>query len=326
MYHKSTFFVVFILTFVTTNSLFSQQITTPRISPQAEVKQTIGISTIEIKYQRPGVKDRAIWGNLVPYGWNEGVPWGSGNDFPWRAGADENTIITFSHDATINEKALPAGSYALFILVEESEWTFIFSKNSSSWGSYFYNETEDAIRVTVKPESAPHQERLLFGFDQLTDTSTRVFLHWEKLLAGFTAQFDVENIVIGNIKNELRGRAAFSWQSWHQAALHCLQSKTNLDLGLAWINKSIQINENANNRNILGYILFAQYKLQEGLKVFKENSEKYPENWNVWDSLGEGYTKTNEKKNAIKSYEKALKMAPEGQKQRISKALEDLKK
>jgi tetratricopeptide (TPR) repeat protein len=326
MHDKPRFALFIILIWVTKSLLFSQQITTPRLSPQAEVKQTIGISTIEIKYQRPGVKERDIWGALVPYGWNTGVPWGSGNDFPWRAGADENTIISFSHDVKINGNDLAAGSYALFVLVEKQQWTFIFSKNNTSWGSYFYDETEDALRVVAVPENALHQERLRYGFDQLTDNSARVLLHWEKLLAGFTATFDVENIVVTNIKNDLRGRAAFSWQSWQQAAMYCLQFNTNLELGLTWINKSIQMNENANNRNILGYLLFARGTPQEGLKIFQENAKKYSDNWNIWDSLAEGYVKVGDKMNAIKNYEKALKMAPEGQQPRIKKILEDLKK
>jgi tetratricopeptide (TPR) repeat protein len=326
MDRKPFILVVVLCLCLTGSSLYAQQITTPRISPEGWVKQTIGISTIEINYHRPGVKERTIWGGLVPYGWTEGAPWASGNPYPWRAGADENTTITFSHDVKINGKPLAAGTYALFVLVEENQWTFILSNNASSWGSYFYDEKEDALRVTVKPESAPHQEWLRYGFDQLTPRSARVFLHWEKLLAGFNAEFDVENIVVANIKNELRGPAAFSWQSWQQAAMYCLQFNTHLDLGLDWINKSIQMNENANNRNILGYILFAQEKQQEGIKVFQENAKKYPDNWNIWDSLAEGYAKVGDNKNAIKNYEKALKMAPAGQQQRITKTLEDLKK
>src|SRR5277367_3338205 len=92
------------------------QITAPRTpSPAATVSQTVGISTVKVKYSRPSVKGRDVWGALVPYGWNV-QGFGAGNSAPWRAGANENTVIELSHAAKIEGQAVPAGTYGLFFV------------------------------------------------------------------------------------------------------------------------------------------------------------------------------------------------------------------
>jgi hypothetical protein len=102
----------------------------PRQSQRAEVSQRIGITDITILYHRPLVNDRKVWGDLVPYG------------KVWRAGANENTTITFSDPVTIEGKALDKGTYGLHMIPNADEWTIIFSKNSTSWGAFTYDEKE----------------------------------------------------------------------------------------------------------------------------------------------------------------------------------------
>jgi hypothetical protein len=152
----------------------------PRPSLKAGVMQRIGVDTdITIDYSRPGIKGRKIWGDVVPYGLAPGNKYSKDKPFPWRAGANENTIITFSKDVLVEGQKLPAGKYGLHMIPGEKEWIVIFSKNSSGWGSFAYNQDEDALRVTVVPVKAPHQEWLAFGFDELAGTSATAFLHWE---------------------------------------------------------------------------------------------------------------------------------------------------
>jgi len=152
----------------------------PRASLKASVSQTIGTDTkITIDYSRPGVKGRKIWGDLVPWGMAparnpEGKP------FPWRAGANENTTIEFSKDVKVEGKDLPAGKYGLHMIPGEKEFVIIFSKVNDSWGSYSYDESQDALRITVKPVEVQHGEWLTYGFDDLNGTSATAYLHWEK--------------------------------------------------------------------------------------------------------------------------------------------------
>ncbi|MFQ5652883.1 MAG: DUF2911 domain-containing protein [bacterium] len=155
------------------------------ISPRATISQKIGDEKITIDYGRPGVKNRRIWGELVPYGMAPGIPFSKGKPFPWRGGANENTTISFSHDVTVQGQALEAGTYGLHLIPTEKEWTLIFSHNSTSWGSFSYDKAEDALRVQVTPIAASHQEWLRYGFDVLTPRSATVFLHWEKLKVPF---------------------------------------------------------------------------------------------------------------------------------------------
>jgi len=157
-----------------------------RPSLKASVTQRLGVDTdITIVYSRPGVKGRKIWGGLVPYGMAPGNKESKGNPFPWRAGANENTTIQFNKDVLIEGKRLPAGKYGLFMIPSEKDWTIIFSKNDSAWGSFSYNQAEDALRITVTPVEAPHMEWLMYGFDDLEGTSATAYLWWDNLKVPF---------------------------------------------------------------------------------------------------------------------------------------------
>ena len=155
----------------------------PPASPKAAVTQTVGADTVvTIEYSRPGVKGRKIWGDLVPWGLAPGNSYSDGKPFPWRAGANQNTTFEFSKDVLIEGKSLAAGKYGIHMLPGEKECVIIFSKNNSGWGSFKYNKEEDALRVTVTPKDAPHEEWLSFGFDGLSPTSAVANLHWEKVI------------------------------------------------------------------------------------------------------------------------------------------------
>ncbi|MBN2423424.1 MAG: DUF2911 domain-containing protein [Calditrichaceae bacterium] len=156
-----------------------------RASLKAGVMQRLGADTdITIEYSRPGVKGRVIWGGLVPYGLMSITTKDSlKKDIPWRAGANENTTIEFNHDLLIEDRKLPAGKYGVHIIPYENEWIIIFSKKNAEWGSYTYDEKEDALRVKVIPVEAPFQNWLTYGFDDLAGTSATLYLWWEKLKA-----------------------------------------------------------------------------------------------------------------------------------------------
>src|ERR1041384_2100628 len=107
----------------------------PRDSQHAKIMQRVGITDITVNYHRPLVKGRKVWGGIVPYGQ------------VWRAGANENTTIQFPDPVTVEGKSLPKGIYGLHMIPGENEWTVIFSKQADAWGSFSYNQAEDALRV-----------------------------------------------------------------------------------------------------------------------------------------------------------------------------------
>ena len=216
----------------------------PQPSPKATVSQTIGITDVSIVYHRPAVKNRKIWGDLVPL--NE----------VWRAGANENTTITFSDPVKVEGKELSAGTYGLHMIPAENVWTIIFNKNYSSWGSFFYKEGEDVLRVTVQPQAAENQEQLSYSFDNVSDNSGLIVLRWEKLKIPIRVEVDTKELVLAKARETyLRGPAGFTWQGYYQAADYCLQNDINLSEALTWIDKSIAINENSTDLYVKAGIL-----------------------------------------------------------------------
>ena len=154
-------------------------------SPKASVMQRIGVDTdIIVSYNRPGVKGRKIWGDLVPYGMAPANQYAK-NPFPWRGGANETTTIEFNKPVKIKGNALPAGKYGLHFIPTEKDWTIIFSKNTTGWGSFAYNQEEDALRVTVTPVKTSFTEWLEYGFENLSDTGAVSYLKWEELKVPF---------------------------------------------------------------------------------------------------------------------------------------------
>jgi hypothetical protein len=131
-------------------ALPAQPLTLPEVSPGATVSQTIGITEVKVVYHRPSVLKREVWGSLVPYGFND-LGFGTSKAAPWRAGANETTLVSFQHDVMVAGSPLPAGTYGLFMApAADGTVTVIFSHDTGSWGSFFYDEGHDALRVPVK--------------------------------------------------------------------------------------------------------------------------------------------------------------------------------
>ena len=182
-------FVFFIL-FAGVSTVQSEEI---RKSLSAAVTQALGAETkITIDYSRPGVKGRTIWGDLVPFGMNPGNKYSKDKPYPWRAGANENTTFSSNHDLLVQGKKLSAGKYGLHMITSEKDWTIIFSKKNEEWGSFSYDEKEDALRVTVTPVKDSHQEWLTYGFEDLAGTKATAFLRWAELKVPFTIEVATE--------------------------------------------------------------------------------------------------------------------------------------
>lgn len=198
------------------------------------VTQYMGLVSVTIDYNSPDVHsptgdDRSgkIWGGLVPWGLAN-LGFGTCGDLcPWRVGANENTTIAFSHDVEVQGEPLAAGKYGLHMVPGEEEWTIIFSHNSTSWGSFFYDEAEDALRVTAKPEEATYREWMSFDFIDRQLDSTVVALEWENLRLPFTVSVPkMVDLYVETLSNELRTSPGFNHQNWAAAARFLLQRDT----------------------------------------------------------------------------------------------------
>src|ERR1017187_5811555 len=157
---------------------------------RASVSQQVGPVTVTISYSSPRVvlkgDDRhgKIWGKLVPYGLTQ-LDFNDCKSCPWRAGANENTVFTVSDEVKVQGKSLPAGTYGLSAITGPDEWTFIFSKNASSWGAYWYDPKEDVLRVTAKPAKSEYHEWLTYDFVEREPAKATVALKWEELQVPF---------------------------------------------------------------------------------------------------------------------------------------------
>jgi len=227
----------------------------PYASQAAQVKQRVGVTDITITYHRPLVNGRKIWGGLVPTGQ------------VWRAGANENTTIEFTTPVSIEGKPLPTGTYGLHMIPNADTWTVIFSKMAVAWGSYTYNQSEDALRVDVKPHPTEMEEALEYEFEDLKPDSVAVTMKWEKVAVPFRVSVNLNDTVIASIRNQLRGRAQYSWETLNEAANFCLTHKTNLEDGLKWADLSIQNEERFENLSTKADLLQAMNRTDEAKKV-----------------------------------------------------------
>jgi tetratricopeptide (TPR) repeat protein len=318
---------------------------------KAAVSEQVGLTRVSINYDRPGVKGREgkIWGQLVPVGFTD-PEFGSSKSSPWRAGANENTTIEFSTDVMIEGKALPAGKYGFFIAYDPNECTLIFSKNSGSWGHYYYNEKEDALRVNVKPVALDKSvEWLKYEFSNETENSATISLQWEKLAIPFKLEVDYIKTQIESFRQELRTDRGFFWLSWNQAANWCLQRNTNLEEALLWadsatstgfggdrifgawatkarilqklgksdeaaavMKKALPLG-NMTDLHQYGRQLLNMKMAKDAFDVFKMNFDKNPNQFTTCMGLARGYSAIWDFKNALKYANLALPMAPDEQ-------------
>jgi hypothetical protein len=230
------------------------QLKLPRVSQKATVTQAIGLTDVTISYSRPGVKGRVIWGDLVPY------------DKVWRTGANEATTIVFSQDVSINGKALTAGTYSLHTIPGKAAWTVIFNKKSDQWGSYEYDQTQDALRVQVTPTAGPNQEWMEFSFQELANEAAIVELAWEKVRVPFKVEAKTSEQALANIRTALSGEVK-EWNVPYGAASYAFNNNLDRAEAMKWIDQSIALKETFWNLRLKAQMLGKDGKTKDAVAV-----------------------------------------------------------
>jgi hypothetical protein len=232
------------------------QVRTPRPSPSATLTQTVGVTDVTIKYSRPGVKGRTIWGGLVPF------------DKVWRTGANEATTISFSEDVTVNGQKLAKGTYSLHTTPGQSSWKIHFNSVADQWGSYSYDPAKDVVVVTATPAAAPHMEWMAFEVPELSTDKATFVLRWEKVAVPFT----VDTAATSKVMAQLRSALNPDWRAPFMAANFAFENKgaaTDQEIS-DWLDKSLAVNENISNLWLKARFLERLGKKQEAIKAAEE--------------------------------------------------------
>ena len=225
------------------------ELTLPRVSPKASVSQTIGITDFTVSYSRPGVKDRKIWGGLVPY--NE----------VWRTGANEATTFQCSDPVMIGGKQLPAGTYAIYTIPTPNDWTVIFSTAKEAWGSFEYSTAQDVVRFTAKPKATPHQEWMSLSFENIATEGADLVLRWEKLSVSVPVQVNTIEKSMANIQEAMKSLAADDWRTPYRAAQFTFNTNVHAEDGMKWAEQSVAMKGTYQNLGLL-----ADMKMKAGQK------------------------------------------------------------
>jgi hypothetical protein len=244
------------------NGSQATELNLPRLSQRAQITQRVGLTDITIVYHAPLANGRELFGKTVPYGQ------------VWRSGANENTTISFTDDVSVAGHPLAAGAYGLHMIPNADQWTIIFSKNSTSWGSFSYDEKEDALRVNVKPTAAENRDSLAYTFDDMKPDSTTVTLRWGKVAVPFPISVDTNALTDRSIGNQLRNIGGFTWAGYDEAANWNLDNNYKLDEALKWEDTSIQNEERFENLETKSRILDAMGKKQEAAATLTKALDK----------------------------------------------------
>lgn len=245
------------LALFTAGSAIAQEL--PQPSPAATVKQTIGLTNVDVNYSRPSAKERAIFGELVPF--NE----------MWRTGANLNTIIEFSTDVNFGGTELKAGKYSLFTIPAKGEWTVVLNSKTDMWGTGNYSKVNDVLRISTKSMTVAHTESFTISMENLTANSGDLTLSWEKTKISVSIKVDVQAKALKNIEGAIADASEEDvWKVYRNAANYHYNNKIDLEKGLEYMKKSL----GANDDSWYSYWIQAEIMAELGMKKEAVTSAK----------------------------------------------------
>lgn len=220
--------VLFLLAITATFSV-NAQIVTPQPSPFSKVEQKVGLTDISLEYSRPAMRERVVFGNLVPYG------------KLWRLGANANTKITFSTDVTIGNKDVKAGTYAIFATPNETSWNVVFYNDATNSGlPRSWDDSKVAAMVTAEIYPMPMKiETFTMTFDDLTSTSAMLGMMWENVYVGVEIEVPTDSMVLKNINEVMNGKP--TGNDYYAAAVYYLQENKDIKQAKTWIDQAISM-------------------------------------------------------------------------------------
>ena len=236
-----------------------QEFTPPRPSPGAKVVQTVGTTELSVSYSRPGVKGRAIWGGLVP--------WGKA----WRTGANEITQFQCADDVWVEGQRLAAGTYALVTTPNPDAVTFAFSTQKDMAGLTGYDPKTNVLSVTVKPVAAPHVERMQFTFDEPTSDEVTLTLRWEKLAVPMRLRVDTNGKTLAAARTAIAAAKADDWRTPYRAASWAFDAGVAPEETAKWANSAAKVKSNFQTSGLLAKLAAKSGDKQTAVKLMKQS-------------------------------------------------------
>jgi hypothetical protein len=208
----------------------SAQIQTPAPSPSASLEQQVGLTKVTIKYSRPGMKGREIFGGLVPYGEK------------WRTGANSNTTISFDTKVSIDGKDLQKGTYAIYTIPQKDNWEVIFYEDSNNWGlPQEWDETKVALKATAPVQKWPFTiENFTIVLDELKNDSARLIFSWDDISANLKIEVPTDEMAMSSIERVMNGPTA---GDYFAAATYYHDEKKDLKQAYEWIRKAVEMGD-----------------------------------------------------------------------------------
>lgn len=205
------------------------------------------------------------------------VPYGK----VWRTGANKATAITFSTEVMIMDDVLPAGTYSVFTIPEDNQWTIIFNRDTELWGTGNYTSDNDAMRVVVETEPTTFTESFAISFDNVTKNAGMLCLSWAETMVCVPIQVDAESQALKNIRAAVESEDA-SWGVFRNSASYYMDNNIDNEQALAWMMRSVELKgDNWYSLYLLGkaYHLNGDRKNakkvgKQALKLYRENSEE----------------------------------------------------
>lgn len=225
------------------------ELKTPPPSPEAEWKQKLGFTDISLKYEKPLMRGRKIFGELVPFGQI------------WRTGAGESTRIHFSEDIVFGGQAIKKGSYSLFTIPNQNEWTVILNTDTTGHGAFSYDEKKDLFRIKVNPETTARvYESFSISIDDIMpDYSANLYLNWENTQIKIPVKSNADAVVMNDINQKINVEKLEDAKFFNNAAQYYFTNKKDLKQALIWSKKSEEIaDDNFNYANLTTRILEEQ--------------------------------------------------------------------
>lgn len=317
-----------LLAFLATSAVAQPLLRVPQASPRARVEETFGITDVAVEYHRPSVNGRRIWGGLVPY------------DVVWRAGANESTLVTFSTPVKVEGQAVAPGTYSLFFVPSQSQWTVVLNRFTGGWGTYSYDASEDLLRVKVTPQAGGMQERLAYTFDDAKNDAVTLSLRWEKLRVPIRIEAETTKLTLAGIESQLRGSLHWVPQAWTEAARFAFRNGET-EKALAFIEHGISLTPDAQSLRVKaaivekkgdaaqakelreraaalvpqaaalnrGYELHFTKKYDEALAYVNEYLAKYPASFRAYTLIGMIQTAKGDAVKAKEAFDKATSLA-----------------